>query len=183
MRSFSLWKPPERAAWLFKTLNPLSASSFATSEPPHPRGRIQNLFSEPSNISDAIYRHVVVVSPLAPDFRRLTAFLPSEVTTRLTRTIEGDPLPPVTAVSIYEGAYFSDAAHVNRRGGTRNVIGNRVANQPQGLNIPDQLRVRSKVSNPRIWLGSVVEKPICRLCLICIRRFWQDSVRVLTLTC
>lgn len=143
MRSFSLWKPPECAAWLLNTLNSLSPSSFTSSELPHPRARIQNLFSCRSNITEAIYRHVVVVSPLAPDFRRLTAFLPRELTTRLTHTIEGDPLPPLTAVSTYEGSYFTDAAHVNRRGGARNVTGNRMANQPQGMNIPDQLQVRS----------------------------------------
>jgi hypothetical protein len=105
---------------------------------PRPRARLQSLFSSDSNITEAIYRHVIVVSPLAPEFRRLTAFFPTEVTNRLTQTIEGDPLPPVTAVSIYDDAYFSEAAVETRRGAAGRG-GNRVADQPQRWHIPFNL--------------------------------------------
>ncbi|KAF8486516.1 transcriptional repressor TCF25-domain-containing protein [Gautieria morchelliformis] len=131
-RSSSLWKTPERAAWLLNTLNSLNPSSFTDPMSPRPRARLQSLFSSHSNITEAIYRHVIVVSPLAPEFRRLTVFLPTEVTNRLTQTIEGDPLPPVTAVSVYDDAYFSEAVDETRRG----AAGHRMADLPQRWRIP-----------------------------------------------
>lgn len=136
IRSFSLWKAPVCSAWLLKTLNSLSPSLFSDPVPPPPRARIQNLFSSQSNITESIYRHVVVVSPLASEFRRLTAFFPPDVTTRLTQAIEGDPLPPVTAWSVYEDAYFLEATVETRRGRVDNIPGNRMNLQPGEMNIP-----------------------------------------------
>jgi len=67
-------------------------------------------------VTDAIYRHVTVVAPLAQEYRRLLGFFPPEVKERITQTIEGDPLPPVTSVSGYGEAYFAEAGMEGRRG-------------------------------------------------------------------
>jgi len=42
-----------------------------------------------------------------------------DVKTRMERTIEGDPLPPVTAVNVYDEKYFAEAGVEHQAG--RNV--------------------------------------------------------------
>ncbi|KAF8582034.1 DUF654-domain-containing protein [Ramaria rubella] len=116
IRSSSMWKIPTRAVWLRKTLTALSPSSLTPSVTSRPRIRFNTLFSTQSNITEAIYRHVVVVAPLSPEFRRLMSFFPDEAKTRLTLNIEGDPLPPVTAVSKYDDAYFLGVVAVSPGG-------------------------------------------------------------------
>jgi len=37
----------------------------------------------------------------------------------MENTIEGDPLPPMTAVSVYNDAYFHGVSEESGRGGTR----------------------------------------------------------------
>lgn len=137
IRSHSLWKIPSRSAWFSKTLQSLSSSLFSSSQSsPHPVQRFRELFAFPSALTDAIYRHVLVLSPLVADFRRLSAFFPQTVKARLEGAIEGDPLPPLTAITIYDDSYFLNVAIDN--GG----IARRMAAPMRGLlGDPAQIQV------------------------------------------
>jgi hypothetical protein len=60
-------------------------------------------------------------------------FLPQEVKERLTRTIEGDPLPPATAVSGYGDAYFAEAGVEGRRSSVGRSMGDPMGDQLRRL--------------------------------------------------
>ncbi|KIJ38688.1 hypothetical protein M422DRAFT_75928 [Sphaerobolus stellatus SS14] len=106
LRSHSIWKIPARSSWFNQTLASLSPKSFSSTTQSRTLSRLKALYGHPSNITDSLYRHVIVVSPLSADFRRLLAFFPASEKERMEGNIEGDPLPPVTALSIYNDKYL-----------------------------------------------------------------------------
>lgn len=106
-----------------------------------PVQRLNTLFYSESNVSDAIYRHIIVVAPLVADFRRLTAFFPTSVKSRL-ETIEGDPLPPITAVTRYDDDYFLNVVKDSNDGIARNQLDVAIAGLQRILRTPAQAQVR-----------------------------------------
>ncbi|KAF8522449.1 DUF654-domain-containing protein [Hysterangium stoloniferum] len=129
IRSASLWKSPPRFRWLSKCLTSLSSSDVLNSTPPPALARFRTLFHTQSNLSDAIYRHVITTAPLTLEFRRLTAFFPGDIKHRAEENIEGDPLPPSTVKTIYCNGYF---LNVNHRSGLSGV--------PRQIGDPEALR-------------------------------------------
>ncbi|GJJ07877.1 hypothetical protein Clacol_002083 [Clathrus columnatus] len=147
LRSSSVWKIPARIDWFSKTLASIPLSSFSSTSL-ITQTRFKDTFSIESSLTDSIYRHVIVVAPLIADFRRLFSFSPQSVKKRMQETIEGDPLPPLTVVSMYNDAYFLDLpvdSH-SRSGGSRGRGDNRNGNG----NVVERLiqNIQGAIANP-----------------------------------
>ncbi|KZS90931.1 DUF654-domain-containing protein [Sistotremastrum niveocremeum HHB9708] len=133
IRSSPLWKIPETAAW-FRSVLPtalplLPDSPYSTSHPT--RSKFLQLISSPmSNLSFALWRHVIVQTN--PNYRRLIAFVPPEI--QVQRSYSCDPLPPPTMVSAYNRAYFEGVEEVG--GGEGGGIG--------ATGFPREIMVRSQ---------------------------------------
>ncbi|KAJ7049627.1 transcriptional repressor TCF25-domain-containing protein [Mycena amicta] len=97
-RSAPLWK--DESAWFVKTVTAefaaLPASLHAT-----PRHQdFLSLYHNP-NLRYSVYRHVMV---LETTYRRLFAYIPADVLN--AKTLQCDPLPPPTATTLYDNAFF-----------------------------------------------------------------------------
>ncbi|CAK5280023.1 unnamed protein product [Mycena citricolor] len=97
-RSFPLWK--DESAWFSSTVADefSSPSGSSTTRRQDFLALYQNV-----NLRYSVYRHVMV---LETSYRRLFSYIPSDVLN--TKTLQCDPLPPPTAVTSYDDAYFVD---------------------------------------------------------------------------
>ncbi|PBK72182.1 DUF654-domain-containing protein [Armillaria solidipes] len=97
-RSLPVWK--DHAEWFNETVTthfskkPLPSSLPVTDE----RKTFLELFSH-KNLQYAAYRHVMVL-----EYRNLFRYIPREITAR--KSLDCDPLPPPTAVTNYDEAFF-----------------------------------------------------------------------------
>lgn len=110
-RSFSLWKPKQRAEWFAKTVIAVTPSlsqkptTTQESKSSPSLALFHDLYSTPS-LASSIYRHVMVLESVSRA-GRLFGFLPSHVTG--ARQLACDPLPPLTRVSEYDSEFFQGA--------------------------------------------------------------------------
>lgn len=106
-RSFSLWKPKQRAEWFAKTVIAVTPSlsqkptTTQESKSSPSLALFHDLYSTPS-LASSIYRHVMVLESVSRA-GRLFGFLPSHVTG--ARQLACDPLPPPTRVSQYDSEF------------------------------------------------------------------------------
>ncbi|KAI0092896.1 transcriptional repressor TCF25-domain-containing protein [Irpex rosettiformis] len=138
-RSFSLWKPKERAKWFSDTV--VSVASTLPSKPVEEASRsspsptlFHKLYTDSPSLAYSIYRHVMVLESMSRT-GRLFGFLPSHVTS--ARQLACDPLPPLTRVSEYNDEFF------------------------QGAEDPFAIRVSSRRDNQRL-LERMIPDPIFR---------------------
>ncbi|KAF9236917.1 transcriptional repressor TCF25-domain-containing protein [Melanogaster broomeanus] len=105
-RSSPLWKSSAQASWLSSTANAL-LSTLATQRTNPTRERFIRTFSSVA-LRHSIYRHVFVLEQThaQPQNRTLTAFIPPDIT-QGGRHLACDPLPPQTALSTYDAAFFA----------------------------------------------------------------------------
>ncbi|KIJ12883.1 hypothetical protein PAXINDRAFT_82129 [Paxillus involutus ATCC 200175] len=106
-RSSPLWKSSAQASWLSSTTT--SLLSLLSTQRTHPtRDRFLRTFSS-LTLRQSIYRHIFVLEQThaQPQNRALTAFIPSDITQG--RQLACDPLPPPTAISTYDAAFFAGA--------------------------------------------------------------------------
>lgn len=104
-RSSPLWKSSGHASWLSSTSNSLLSTLFT--QHTHPiRDRFLRTFSS-LTLRHSIYRHIFVLEQThaQPQNRALTAFLPPDITQG--RHLACDPLPPHSAFSTYDAAFFA----------------------------------------------------------------------------
>ncbi|KAJ7618505.1 transcriptional repressor TCF25-domain-containing protein [Roridomyces roridus] len=101
-RSFPVWK--DEAAW-FKSTVTAEFSSLPVSLPVFPRRQDFLSLHENVNLRYSIYRHVMV---LETSYRRLFSYIPPAVLN--VKTLQCDPLPPPTAVTSYDDAFFEGTA-------------------------------------------------------------------------
>ncbi|KAF8548302.1 hypothetical protein OG21DRAFT_779027 [Imleria badia] len=116
-RSSSLWKSSGHTSWLSSTSN--SLLSTLSSQRTHPiRDRFLRTFSS-LTLRHSIYRHVFVLEQThaQPQNRALTAFIPPDITQG--RQLACDPLPPPTALSTYDAAFFVGSEDPFALGATR----------------------------------------------------------------
>ncbi|KAJ7174569.1 transcriptional repressor TCF25-domain-containing protein [Mycena filopes] len=97
-RSFPLWK--EESTWFSSTVTTEFASLPTSLPVPIRRQDFLSLYANP-NLRFSIYRHVTV---LESSLRRLFAYIPQEVLA--VKALQCDPLPPPTAVTAYDDAFF-----------------------------------------------------------------------------
>ena len=116
-RSSPLWKSSGHASWLSTTSN--SLLSTLSSQRTHPiRDRFLRTFSS-LTLRYSIYRHVFVLEQThaQPQNRALTAFIPPDITQG--RHLACDPLPPHSALSTYDAAFFAGSEDPFALGATR----------------------------------------------------------------
>ncbi|KAJ7039442.1 transcriptional repressor TCF25-domain-containing protein [Mycena alexandri] len=97
-RSFPLWK--EESSWFASTVTTEFSSLPASLPAPVRRQDFLTLYAN-LNLRFSIYRHVMV---LETSFRRLFSYIPKEVLA--VKALQCDPLPPPTAVTLYDDAFF-----------------------------------------------------------------------------
>ncbi|KAJ7740604.1 transcriptional repressor TCF25-domain-containing protein [Mycena metata] len=97
-RSFPLWK--EESSWFASTVTTEFSSLPASLPVPVRRQDFLTLYAN-LNLRFSIYRHVMV---LETSFRRLFSYIPKEVLA--VKALQCDPLPPPTAVTLYNDAFF-----------------------------------------------------------------------------
>jgi hypothetical protein len=68
------------------------------------RSRSLQYFSSSPDATRAVWRHVITLEATC---RSLFAFIPKAILN--ARSLACDPLPPMTAVSLYDGEFFKDA--------------------------------------------------------------------------
>ncbi|KAL1698609.1 transcriptional repressor TCF25-domain-containing protein [Schizophyllum commune] len=97
-RAFSVWQDDSYTAWFKETIS----SNFASLPPSLPvagrRAALAALLSD-NTLQHSIYRHVLVL-----ENRPLFAFIPRAVLS--ARSLACDPLPPPTALTAYDDAFF-----------------------------------------------------------------------------
>ncbi|KAL5488434.1 hypothetical protein ACEPAI_6552 [Sanghuangporus weigelae] len=114
-RSSSLWKVPEKSMWLKETALSILQTYHPKKSNDSMRGRFLNLFGTESSdlvrsdLARSIYRHIGALAD-ANTTRRLTAFFPREILN--APSLSCDPLPPLTAVSRYDDAFFAECEDV-----------------------------------------------------------------------
>lgn len=116
-RSSPLWKSSGHASWLSSTSN--SLLSTLSTQRTHPiRDRFLRTFSS-LTLRHSVYRHVFVLEQThaQPQNRALTAFIPPDITQG--RHLACDPLPPHTAFSTYDAAFFAGSEDPFALGATR----------------------------------------------------------------
>ena len=116
-RSSPLWKSSGHASWLSNTSN--SLLSTLSTQRTHPiRDRFLRTFSS-LTLRYSIYRHVFVLEQThaQPQNRALTAFIPPDITQG--RHLACDPLPPHSALSTYDAAFFAGSEDPFALGATR----------------------------------------------------------------
>ncbi|KAF7354637.1 hypothetical protein MSAN_01377200 [Mycena sanguinolenta] len=97
-RSSPLWK--DEISWFTSTVTAEYSSLPATLPVSHRRQDFLNLYQN-QNLRYSIYRHVTV---LETSYRRLFSYIPHEVLA--VKALQCDPLPPPTAVTLYNDAFF-----------------------------------------------------------------------------
>ncbi|KAJ6544301.1 transcriptional repressor TCF25-domain-containing protein [Mycena capillaripes] len=97
-RSFPLWK--DEASWFASTVNAEFSSLPASLPVTHRRQDFLYLYAN-VNLRYSVYRHVMV---LETSYRRLFSYIPQEVLA--AKSLQCDPLPPPTAVTSYDDAFF-----------------------------------------------------------------------------
>ncbi|KAF8173869.1 transcriptional repressor TCF25-domain-containing protein [Mycena galopus ATCC 62051] len=101
-RSSPLWK--DEASWFTSTVTAEYSSLPASLPLSHRRQDFLSLYQN-LNLRYSIYRHVTV---LETSYRRLFSYIPSEVLA--VKALQCDPLPPPTAVTSYDDAFFEGTA-------------------------------------------------------------------------
>lgn len=139
-RSSALWKLPENSEWLKNA----TLSVFRTYGSARKPSGGSNIFNP--NLSRSVYRHIVTLTD-ANAVRKLTAFFPREIL--LAPSLSCDPLPPLTAVSQYDGDFFRGCEDIfafrPRTQREREMDARNLARM-----IPDAaVRQQLQVSNPR----------------------------------
>ncbi|KAJ7124524.1 transcriptional repressor TCF25-domain-containing protein [Mycena epipterygia] len=97
-RSSPIWK--EEASWFADTVTSEFSSLPASLPLSHRRQDFLSLY-ENVNLRYSVYRHVMV---LETSYRRLFSYIPQEVLN--VKALQCDPLPPPTAVTLYDDAFF-----------------------------------------------------------------------------
>ncbi|KAL5530807.1 hypothetical protein ACEPAF_7065 [Sanghuangporus sanghuang] len=114
-RSSSLWKVPEKTMWLKETALSVFNAYRPMKSTDGIHGRFSKLFGMESSdlvrsdLARSIYRHIGALAD-ANTTRRLTAFFPREILN--APSLSCDPLPPLTAVSRYDDAFFAECEDV-----------------------------------------------------------------------
>ncbi|KAJ6473170.1 transcriptional repressor TCF25-domain-containing protein [Mycena sanguinolenta] len=98
-RSSPLWK--DEASWFTSTVTAEYSSIPVTLPVSHRRQDFLNLYQN-QNLRYSIYRHVTV---LETSYRRLFSYIPHEVLA--AKALQCDPMPPPTAVTLYDDAFFA----------------------------------------------------------------------------
>lgn len=104
-RSAPLWKSASHMKWFESTANGIRASLNAQRSNPT-RERFLQMYAS-TTLRYSVYRHIVV---LEQSFRNLTPFIPRSVL--LAKQLACDPLPPLTATSEYNDAFFAGAEEI-----------------------------------------------------------------------
>lgn len=104
-RSAPLWKSASHMKWFESTANGIRASLNAQRSNPT-RERFFQMYAS-TTLRYSVYRHIVV---LEQSFRNLTPFIPRSVL--LAKQLACDPLPPLTATSEYNDAFFAGAEEI-----------------------------------------------------------------------
>ncbi|KAJ7071728.1 transcriptional repressor TCF25-domain-containing protein [Mycena belliarum] len=97
-RASPLWK--EEASWFASTVIAEFSSPPASLPVTHQRQDFLSLY-ENVNLRYSVYRHVMV---LETTYRRLFSYIPQQVLS--VKALQCDPLPPPTAVTSYDDAFF-----------------------------------------------------------------------------
>ncbi|KAJ7775719.1 transcriptional repressor TCF25-domain-containing protein [Mycena maculata] len=97
-RSSPLWK--DEASWFASTVTAEFSSPPASLPVSHRRQDFLSLYGN-LNLRYSVYRHVMV---LETTYRRLFAYIPQAVLN--IKSLQCDPLPPPTAVTSYDDAFF-----------------------------------------------------------------------------
>lgn len=97
-RSSPIWK--EEASWFASTVTAEFSSLPASLPVSHRRQDFLSLY-ENVNLRYSVYRHVMV---LETTYRRLFSYIPQAVLN--VKALQCDPLPPPTAVTSYDDAFF-----------------------------------------------------------------------------
>jgi hypothetical protein len=97
-RSSPIWK--EEASWFESTVIAEFSSLPASLPVTNRRQDFLSLY-ENANLRYSVYRHVMV---LETTYRRLFSYIPQEVLN--VKALQCDPLPPPTAVTSYDDAFF-----------------------------------------------------------------------------
>lgn len=111
-RSHSLWKQAARSAWFASTVNS-TLSSLPPSSTSSPSKTFEATFTSPI-FTSSVYRHVMVLESTC---RRLFSFIPPAELA--AKQLSCDPLPPSTAVTSYDNAFFEGVESL-MEGRTRN---------------------------------------------------------------
>ncbi|KAK7053756.1 transcriptional repressor TCF25-domain-containing protein [Favolaschia claudopus] len=98
-RSSPIWK--EEASWFASTVT-TEFSSLPASLPVSQRRQDFLSLYQNLNLRFSIYRHVTV---LETTYRRLFSYIPQDVLA--VKSLQCDPLPPPTAVTLYDDAFFA----------------------------------------------------------------------------
>lgn len=104
-RSAPLWKSASHMKWFESTANGIRASLNAQRSNPTRELFLQMYAS--TTLRYSVYRHIVV---LEQSFRNLTPFIPRSIL--LAKQLACDPLPPLTATSEYNDAFFAGAEEI-----------------------------------------------------------------------
>ncbi|KAG2153469.1 transcriptional repressor TCF25-domain-containing protein [Suillus bovinus] len=104
-RSAPLWKSASHMKWFENTANEIRASLNAQRSN-QTRERFLQMYTS-TTLRYSVYRHILV---LEQSFRNLTPFIPRSVL--LAKQLACDPLPPLTASSEYNDAFFVGAEEI-----------------------------------------------------------------------
>lgn len=104
-RSAPLWKSASHMKWFENTANEIRSSLNAQRSNPT-RERFLQMYGS-TTLRYSVYRHILV---LEQSFRNLTPFIPRSVL--LAKQLACDPLPPLTASSEYNDAFFAGAEEI-----------------------------------------------------------------------
>jgi hypothetical protein len=118
-RCFSLWKDLTYSSWFIDTLTSLFPSpSLPSSLPQTPQRTAFLALFRHAKPQASVHRHILV---LESTYRRLFAFIPRTnlETFAASGALACDPLPPATAVSKYDEAFFHGIEDVWAGGGRR----------------------------------------------------------------
>ncbi|KAI5830065.1 DUF654-domain-containing protein [Schizophyllum commune Tattone D] len=97
-RAFSVWQDDSYIAWFKETISSNFASLPSSLPTVDRRAALAALLSD-NTLQHSIYRHVLVL-----ENRPLFAFIPRTVLS--ARSLACDPLPPPTAITTYDDAFF-----------------------------------------------------------------------------
>ncbi|KAI0059339.1 DUF654-domain-containing protein [Artomyces pyxidatus] len=105
-RSSSLWKDPNHAPWFASTVASVTSEGKLPSASTNTPGfqRLAAHTRSTPGFPTSVYRHVVVLGAPA---QRLLAYIPQAVLT--SNSLACDPLPPPSAASRYDDAFFRGA--------------------------------------------------------------------------
>ncbi|KAJ7661483.1 transcriptional repressor TCF25-domain-containing protein [Mycena polygramma] len=101
-RSSPLWK--EEASWFASTVSAEFTTLPSSLPVSHRRQDFLSLYAN-VNLRYSVYRHVMV---LESTLRRLFSYIPPEVLA--VKALQCDPLPPPTAITSYDDAFFEGTA-------------------------------------------------------------------------